>query len=66
MCGPVRSLARGTAVQRGLASRALLGPLDAFAAFIIVARLARRVVASSGPLLIFLCFSVEVGVIFLR
>ena len=43
--GPVRSLARGAAVQRDLASRALLGPL---VAFVIGTRLARRVVESSG------------------
>ena len=48
MRGPVRSLARGAAVQRDLASRALLGPLVAFG---IGTRLARRVVASSGTLL---------------
>ena len=46
--GPVRSLARGAAVQRDLASRALLGPLFAF---VIGTRLARRVVAFSGALL---------------
>jgi hypothetical protein len=54
--GPVRSLARGAAVQRGLASRALLGPL---VAFIIGPRLARRVVASSGAFLKCLRFFVE-------
>ena len=48
MRGPVRSLARGAAVQRDLASRALFGPL---VAFVIGTRLARRVVASSGALL---------------
>jgi len=46
--GPVRCLARGAAIQRDLASRALLGPL---AAFVIGTRLTRRVVASSGALL---------------
>ena len=46
--GPVRSLTRGAAVQRDLASRALLGPLVAFG---IGTRLARRVVASSGAFL---------------
>jgi hypothetical protein len=45
---PVRSLARGAAVQRRLTSRTLLGPLVAFA---IGTRLARWVVASSGILL---------------
>jgi hypothetical protein len=58
--GPVRSLARGAAVQCGLASRALLGP---FAAFVIRARLARRVVASSGALLEGLGVFVEDGVV---
>jgi hypothetical protein len=53
--GPVRSLARGAAVQRDLTSRTLLGPL---VAFVIGARLARRVVASSGALLIRLRFFV--------
>ena len=62
MRGPVRSLARGTAVQRDLASRALLGPLVAFG---IGTRLARRVVASSGTLLICLGFFVEVSNLFL-
>ena len=47
MRGPVRCLTRGAAVQRDLASRALLGLL---VAFIIGTRLARRVVASSGIL----------------
>ena len=45
----MRRLARGAAVQRDLASRALLGPLVAFV--IGATRLARRVVASSGTLL---------------
>ena len=62
MRGPVRSLARGAAVQRGLASRTLLGPL---VAFIIGTRLARRVVASSGALLKCLRFFVAVGTLFL-
>ena len=48
MYRPVRCLARGAAVQRDLASRALLWPL---AAFVIGTRLARRVVAFSGFLL---------------
>ena len=62
MRGPVRSLARGAAVQSDLASRALLGPL---VAFVIGARLARRVVASSGALLKCLRFFVEVSIVFL-
>ena len=48
MCGPVRCLARGAAVQRDLTSRTLLGPL---VALVIGTRLARRVVAFSGALL---------------
>ena len=62
MRGPVRSLARGAAVQSDLASRALLGPL---VAFVIGARLARRVVASSGALLKCLRAFVAVGIMFL-
>jgi hypothetical protein len=59
---PVRSLARGAAVQRDITSRTLLGPLVAFA---IETRLARRVVASSGLLLIFLRSFDEFGAGFL-
>ena len=62
MLRPVCSLARGAAVQRDLASRALLGPL---VAFIIGARLARRVVASSGALLICLGYFAEFSNLFL-
>ena len=54
--GPVRCLARGAAVHRDLASRALLGPL---VAFVIGNRLARRVITSSGALLICLGLLVE-------
>ena len=56
------SLARGAAVQRDLASRALLGPLGAF---VIGTRLARRVVAFSGALLKCLGLFAVFGHIFL-
>ena len=64
MLRPVRSLARGAAVQRDLASRAFLGLLVAFV--IRTTRLARRVVASSGALLKSLRFFLDVSILFLE
>ena len=63
MRGTVRSLTRGAAVQRDLASRTLLGLL---VALVIGTRLARRVVAFSGALLKCLGLFAEFSNLFLR